>query len=340
MTQSINNTRVSQFTSLPSPAEIFTQFPSNEKVNATVITARETIQNIIDGKDDRKLVVMGPCSIDDPKSALEYAAKLYDLQQKVQDKMFLVMRAYFEKPRTTVGWKGLVYDPHLDNSAEIEYGIKQARELLIQINEMGLPTATEVLGPMIIQYYSDLISWTAIGARTTESQIHRELASGLSMPVGFKNGTRGNVGVAVDAIVSARAKHHFVGLDESGRLAVVETTGNSYGHIIFRGGTDGPNYSAEHIAEAEAAMHAADLKPAFIVDCSHGNSNKDHTKQAQVWHDVWQQIRSGNNSIIGFMLESHLSAGKQNMSDDRKYGVSLTDACISWEETEKLVLGV
>ncbi len=332
-----NNLRVSSFKDISSPKELRDKIPITDASLETVLRARGDIQNIIDGKDDRKIVIVGPCSIHNYDQALEYAQKLNELRKELEDKLVIIMRTYFEKPRTTVGWKGFLYDPHLDDSYDLQEGVKLSRRLLLKINEMGLPTATEVLGPIVIQYYSDLICWSAIGARTAESQTHRELASGLSMPVGFKNGTEGNLDVAINAILSARAKHSFLGMNEEGKVAIVETTGNEYGHIILRGGKNGPNYSTESVKETTDLCIDAEITPAVIVDCSHANSGKDFKKQAEVWHDVWKQVKNADDSIKGFMLESNLKEGNQKIAGDLLYGVSVTDSCIGFEETAHLL---
>ncbi len=332
-----NNLRVSSFKDIASPNDVRQEVPITDKSLSTVVRAREDIQNIIDGKDDRKIVIVGPCSIHNYDQALEYARKLNELRIKTEDKLVIIMRTYFEKPRTTVGWKGFLYDPHLDGSYDLKEGVKLSRKLLLEINEMGLPTATEVLGPIVIQYYSDLICWSAIGARTAESQTHRELASGLSMPVGFKNGTEGNLDIAINAILSAKANHSFLGMDEDGKVAIVETTGNEYGHIILRGGKSGPNYSAESVKETADLCVNAGITPAIIVDCSHANSGKDFRNQSTVWNDVWRQIENGGDSIKGFMLESNLEEGNQKTGGDLKHGVSITDSCIGFAETIDLL---
>ncbi len=337
----INNIRVSSFEQIPSPEEIRKKVPVGKKARETVFYARQDLQKIIDGEDKRQIVIVGPCSIHDKDAALEYAGKLVKLQKKVGDKFVLVMRAYFEKPRTTVGWKGFIYDPYLDVSYSLQEGIIQARKLLAEINSMGLPTATEVLGPIVIQYYADLICWSAIGARTAESQTHRELASGLSMPVGFKNGTSGEVDIAVNAIISARTKHHFLGMDENGKVSVVSTKGNPYCHVILRGGKDSPNYSAADVKRAGYVCEEAGIEPRIMIDCSHANSGKDYKNQAKVWKSVIQQVKKGSTTIIGLMLESHLFEGSQKIGGgfgELKYGVSVTDSCIGWKETEKLIL--
>jgi len=312
----------------------------SEKAKETVVKGRAGIEAILDGRDSRKIVVVGPCSIHDADAALEYASKLKKLSEKVEDKLLIVMRTYFEKPRTTVGWKGFIYDPYLGDSYSLKEGVVLARKMLAEINEMGLPTATEVLGPIIIQYYADLICWSAIGARTAESQTHRELASGLSMPVGFKNGTEGNLDIAINAIVSAQASHHFVGMDDDGRVSVVDTSGNPYGHLILRGGKSGPNYSEADVAAAVKDCDDAKVMSSLIVDCSHANSGKDFRGQAAVWRNVWEQIRAGSH-IKGLMLESNLFEGSQSIGGgwgELKRGVSVTDSCMGWGETERLVM--
>lgn len=341
MNSKINNLRVTSFGEIASPAKVLSQAKITKRATETVVKAREDIQNILDGKDSRKIVIVGPCSIHDTKAALEYAEKLNALRKKVEDKFVIVMRAYLEKPRTTIGWKGFIYDPYLDDSYSLKEGVVLARKLLIEINDMGLPTGTEVLGPIVIQYYSDLICWSAIGARTAESQTHRELASGLSMPVGFKNGTEGNVDVAVNAILSAEAAHSFLGMDNEGKVSVVGTTGNPYGHIILRGGVSGPNYSSDDVARAANFCKKAGVNPRIIIDCSHANSEKDFRNQAKVWENVMGQIRKGSDNIVGLMMESNLSEGSQKISGgwgEMKYGVSVTDSCIGWAETKSLIM--
>ena len=335
----INNLRVSAFGDIASPSEVLRQAKITDRAAETVVKAREDIQNILDGKDHRKIIIVGPCSIHDSEAALEYAEKLNALRKKVEGKFVIVMRTYFEKPRTTIGWKGFIYDPYLDDSYSLKEGVVLARKMLIEINDMGLPTGTEVLGPIVIQYYSDLICWSAIGARTAESQTHRELASGLSMPVGFKNGTEGNVDVAVNAILSAESPHNFLGMDDEGKVSVVSTTGNPYGHIILRGG-NGTNYSSKDVALATNFCKKAGVKPRIIIDCSHANSEKDHRNQVKVWDDVMGQIKNGSENIMGLMLESNLFEGSQKISsnlDEMKYGISVTDSCISWDETKKII---
>jgi len=335
-----NNLRVAAFEDIATPGEAMSRAPLTKDAEATVIKGRNNLQDILDAKDNRKIIITGPCSIHNYDEALEYAVKLNKLRAKVEDKLVIVMRTYLEKPRTTIGWKGFIYDPYLDNSYSLDKGVEMARELLIEINTLGLPTATEVLGPMSIQYYSDLVCWGAIGARTAESQTHRELSSGLSMPVGFKNGTKGNADISINAILSARAEHHFLGMDEDGKVSIVRTLGNPYGHIILRGGSNGPNYSPEDVAQAEKDCLEAGITPRIIVDCSHANSEKDHRNQANAWQAVWEQINDGSDSIVGLMLESYLKEGNQKIAGgwgELEYGVSVTDACINFEETEKLI---
>ena len=335
------NVNVAGYSLLPTPKQVQAQFPVSEKSRQVVAEGRETIRNILDGKDSRLFVVIGPCSIHDTKAALEYAEKLKALSDKVRDKFVLVMRVYFEKPRTTVGWKGLVNDPSMDDSFHIEDGIKIARKLLVQLTEMGLPTATEALDPIVPQYLSELISWSAIGARTTESQTHREMASGLSMPVGFKNGTDGNIQVAINAMKSALAPHSFLGIDPDGRISVFQTKGNPYSHVVLRGGDNQPNFDAASIARCKQELEKAGLRQSIMVDCSHGNSNKDHRRQPGVFAEVLAQIAAGNRSIVGMMVESNLAEGSQSIPKDLsqlKYGVSVTDKCIDWATTEKMIL--
>jgi 3-deoxy-7-phosphoheptulonate synthase len=312
----------------------------SEQANATVVEGRKSLQNILSGTDKRMLAVVGPCSIHDREAAVEYAEKLRELAERVKDTLRIVMRVYFEKPRTTIGWRGMITDPDLDGSYNIEKGLKRARELLLTINEMGLPTGSEMLDPIVPQYISDLVAWAAIGARTTESQTHREMASGLSMPVGFKNGTSGNLQLALDAMSSSVHPHSFIGIDQEGRTCVVHTKGNEYVHIILRGGRSGPNYYEENVEDAEELLKNTGLNPAVMIDCSHANSGKNHEKQSRVLRSVREQRRRGNRSIIGFMMESNLAAGNQAIPKDLKdleYGCSVTDQCIGWEETERLI---
>ena len=325
---------------LITPKAVKSKLPGNRKAFETVIQGRHELEAILDEKDRRLFVVLGPCSIHDPQAAYEYAVKLKRLAGLVKSTMVLIMRVYFEKPRTTIGWKGLINDPDMDDSFHIEKGILLARRLLLKFTEMGLPAATEALDPIIPQFIADLISWSAIGARTTESQTHREMASGLSMPVGFKNATDGSIQVALNGLKSARSSHHFLGINQNGQTAVYRTTGNPYSHIVLRGGAK-PNYDAASIEACEKALEAAGLPKNIVVDCSHGNSNKDYRLQPVAFNAVLDQIEKGNRSVVGFMLESNLNEGNQPLQKDRsklKYGVSITDACINWVTTEELLL--
>jgi len=325
---------------LITPKKVKSKLPGTKKAYETVLKGRKEVEAILDHKDRRLFVVLGPCSIHDPQAAYEYATRLKRLAGMVSSTMLLVMRVYFEKPRTTTGWKGLINDPDMNDSFHIEKGILLARKILLRFTEMGLPTSTEALDPIIPQYIADLISWSAIGARTTESQTHREMASGLSMPVGLKNATDGSIQVALNGIKSARTSHHFLGIDQNGQTAVFRTTGNPYAHIVLRGGSK-PNYDAASIAACEKALAEAGLPVNIVVDCSHGNSNKDYRLQPTAFNAVIDQIEAGNRSVVGFMLESHLNEGNQPVQKDRsklKYGVSITDACINWVTTEELLL--
>jgi len=326
---------------LPTPEVVKKALPLTRNVEAAVCAGRETIRNIMDRKDHRLFVIVGPCSIHDIKAAHEYALKLNTLADKVKDTLFIVMRVYFEKPRTTIGWKGLINDPDMDDSFHIEKGLYMARELLLHIADSGLPAATEALDPIMPQYLSDLITWTAIGARTAESQTHREMASGLSTPVGFKNSTDGSLSVVMNAMQSAAQPHHFLGINQKGQSAVFHTRGNKYGHTVLRGGGGRANYDRKSISIYEDILKNAGMPANVVVDCSHGNSNKDPEKQPDVVRDCCQQIVDGNQSIIGLMLESHLHEGNQRIPDDLselKYGVSVTDACMGWATTEALLL--
>ncbi len=333
----IQNVNVASFQKLITPKEILKAIPLPKESEKTVLQARQVLQNIIKHKDKRKFMIVGPCSIHDPEAAKEYAARLLLLAKKVEKHLFLVMRTYFEKPRTTVGWKGYVNDPFLNNTFDVGEGLLRSRRLLCDITKLGLPVATEALDPIVPQYVSDLICWTAIGARTTESQTHREMASGLSSPVGFKNNTDGNISVAINAMKSAEQKHWFLGIDQEGCTSVVETRGNHCCHLILRGGAKGPNYDSVSINQAELALQKAGLNPAIVVDCSHDNSKKDYTLQPLVLSDCINQIISGNKSIVGFMIESNLNAGNQPLGADLEYGVSITDGCIDWSNTENMV---
>jgi 3-deoxy-7-phosphoheptulonate synthase len=334
--RSIENLNVDTFEGLITPDELKREVPLPEAIRQTVLGARSTIRDILDGKDHRLFVVVGPCSVHDPAAALDYAQRLAVLAREIDDTILVVMRVYFEKPRTTTGWKGLVNDPYLNDSFRIQDGLRIARKLLVDIGSLGLPTATEALDPISPQYLQDLISWSAIGARTTESQTHRELASGLSCPVGFKNGTDGGLTVAVNALKSALSSHRFLGIDETGRVAVVHTRGNGHAHVVLRGGSQGPNYDSVHIALAERELAKAGVPGGIVVDCSHANSNKDPTLQPLVLDNVANQIVEGNRSIVGVMLESNLAGGNQSIPADLsqlRYGVSVTDGCLDWEST-------
>jgi 3-deoxy-7-phosphoheptulonate synthase len=337
------NLNVLELTPLVTPHALKTELKASPEILTHVLDTRAAIRAILAGDDPRLLVVVGPCSIHDPKAALEYAERLARLRQDVQDRFLILMRVYFEKPRTTTGWKGLIYDPHLDGSADIAHGLRTARRLLLDINAMGIPTATEMLDPIVPQYIADLVSWVAIGARTTESQTHRQMASGLSMPIGFKNGTDGNIQIAVDAMESARHPHSFLGIDEKGQIAIVHTSGTETGHLILRGGKSGSNYDAASIQDACQRMSARSLRPAIMVDCSHGNTGKKFAAQEKVWTDVLAQRAAGNRALIGMLVESNLFEGSQPLSANLstlRYGVSVTDACIGWETTERMLRGV
>ena len=336
----INNVNVLSQDLLPTPQQVKDRLPLSTSAEDTVLHGRETVRRILDRQDPRLFVVVGPCSIHDIKAAREYAARLKQLAEEVSDTLYLIMRVYFEKPRTTVGWKGLINDPLMDDSFHIEKGLHMARELLLHLAEMGLPTATEALDPITPQYLSDLITWTAIGARTTESQTHREMASGLSTPLGFKNGTDGSLTVAINALHSAAREHHFLGINQEGQCAVFRTRGNRYGHIVLRGGNGRPNYDSVSIALAEKELIKGQLPVNIAVDCSHANSNKDPAVQPLVADNCVNQILEGNRSIVALMLESNLSAGSQSIPADLsqlRYGVSVTDPCIDWATTEQLL---
>jgi len=336
----IYNVNVAAQDVLLTPEEVKQRVPMTPRAQSTVLDGRLTVENILDRSDHRFLVVVGPCSIHDPDAALDYAQRLKRLATEVSDTLYIVMRVYFEKPRTTTGWKGLINDPHMNDSFDIEEGLQLARRLLRDINELGLPAGTEALDPISPQYLSDLIAWSAIGARTTESQTHREMASGLSTPVGFKNGTDGGLLVAVNALLSVSKPHSFLGIDQNGQVAVIRTKGNRYGHIVLRGGAKGPNYDSVTVALVEKELARNALPANIVVDCSHANSNKDPSLQPLVMSDVVHQVMEGNQSIVGTMLESNINSGSQpipaNLTQLR-YGVSVTDACIDWTATEKLL---
>jgi len=337
----LNDLNIEANEPLITPEQLKQEIPLSDLAADTVAQGRQVIRDILDGKDHRLFVVIGPCSIHDIKAAHEYAERLKVLAAQVSDSLYLVMRVYFEKPRTTVGWKGLINDPYLDDSFKIQDGLHIGRQLLLDLAEMGLPTATEALDPISPQYLQDLISWSAIGARTTESQTHREMASGLSSAVGFKNGTDGSLTVAINALQSVSSPHRFLGIDQRGQVSVVMTKGNAYGHVVLRGGNGKPNYDSVSVTLCEQALVKAKVKPNIMVDCSHANSNKDAALQPLVMDNVANQIVEGNNSIVGLMVESHLGFGSQPIPADLsqlEYGVSVTDACIDWAMTEKSIL--
>lgn len=334
-----DNLNIKHFKPLLTPKEIKDAFPESVQIAHFVASSRKIVQDILVNRDERRLVIVGPCSLHDEKATLEYAHRLKKLQDDVSDKILLVMRAYFEKPRTTLGWKGMIYDPHLDNTYDIEEGLRKARRLLIGIAEIGLPTATEFLDPIVPQYLADLISWAAIGARTTESQIHRQMASGLSMPVGFKNSVEGNLTCAIDAIKAAGSAHSFMGIDRNGQVTIAETLGNKYGHLVMRGGSGSPNYGSEYVAFTDVLLQKAGIDTGVVIDCSHANSEKNYKKQRQVFLNVAEQIHEGTRLITGVMLESFLGEDRQPMDkpEHLQYGVSLTDSCIDWDETEAMI---
>ena len=337
----VQNVNILETAPLISPADLKQQHPLSDEDATFVYESRQAVKGILSGDDQRLIAIVGPCSIHDPKIAVEYAQQLARIAQTVQDRIVVVMRVYFEKPRTTTGWKGLINDPGLNDTFDLTTGLNLAREILLEVNQAGLPAATEMLEPITPQYIADLITVASIGARTTESQTHRQMASGLSMPVGFKNGTDGSFEVATNAMKAARAPHRFLGIDEHGKTCVISTRGNDLGHLILRGGRTGPNYDAASLAQAEELLRAASLPPRFVVDCSHANSNKDYRQQPVVWNDVIQQRANGNDTIVGLMLESNLKAGQQKLGDDPsalEYGVSITDGCISIEQTEELLM--
>ncbi|MCX6548657.1 MAG: 3-deoxy-7-phosphoheptulonate synthase [Acidobacteria bacterium] len=336
--QPTENLNIEAFETLPTPEEVHARLPLTEAAARTVVEGRRTLERILDRTDPRLFVVVGPCSIHDPVAGADYARRLKALADEVADTMVLVMRVYFEKPRTSTGWKGYINDPRMDDTFHIEEGLQKARAFLLEVNGLGLPAGTEALDPIAPQYLGDLIAWTAIGARTSESQTHREMSSGLSTPVGFKNGTDGSVDTAINAILSAASPHSFLGLSNQGRSSVVRTRGNSYGHLVLRGGGDRPNYDTVSIAMAEQALAKAKLAGNIVVDCSHANSGKKPELQPLVLRDCLNQIACGNRSIVGLMLESFLEAGNQSIPADLKqmrYGCSVTDACIDWATTER-----
>lgn len=337
----IDDINISSMQPLITPAQLKAELPLSEQAYQTVLKGRESVRKILDGEDKRLFVVIGPCSIHDPKAAHEYADRLKALSEQVKDTLCIIMRVYFEKPRTTVGWKGLINDPNMDDSFDIEKGLRIGRQLLLSLNEKGLPCATEALDPNSPQYLQDLISWSAIGARTTESQTHREMSSGLSSPVGFKNGTDGGFSVAINAMQAVQHGHNFLGLNNEGQVSIIRTRGNQYGHVVLRGGNGKPNYDATSVAQAETALIKAKVSQNIMVDASHANSNKDPYLQPLVLKNVTEQILNGNKSIVGLMIESHLKGGRQDIPTnlcDLTYGQSVTDGCIDWETTEKVLI--
>lgn len=343
VTTPIDDANIRSIDLLITPAELKKELPLSDAARETVANGRDVIRNILDGKDHRLFIVIGPCSIHDTKAAIEYAKRLKALAEQVQDTLYLVMRVYFEKPRTTVGWKGLINDPYMDDSFKIQDGLRLGRKLLLELNELGLPCATEALDPMSPQYLHDLIAWSAIGARTTESQTHREMSSGLSSPVGFKNGTDGGLKVATNALVSVQSPHSFLGINNDGKVAIINTAGNAYGHVVLRGGDGKPNYDSVSVALAERELDKAKVSKNIMIDASHANSNKDPALQPLVMDNVANQIVEGNTSIVGMMIESHLKFGRQDIPKDLsqlEYGKSVTDGCIDWETTEKAVLSM
>jgi 3-deoxy-7-phosphoheptulonate synthase len=330
---------------LLSPDELKAELPITPEASEVVYRAREDVRNVLRGRDPRVLVIVGPCSIHDPDAALDYAQRLSTVRDRYQRELLIIMRVYFEKPRTTVGWKGLINDPHLNGSHDISTGLKIGRKLFLDLAQRGMPVATEMLDPIVPQYLADLVSWTAIGARTTESQTHREMASGLSMPVGYKNGTDGGLTVAINAMVAASRAHSFLGIDGNGRVAVVQTSGNPDGHIVLRGGNAGPNYSPEHVVKAAQALSKAGVYTRLLVDCSHDNSGKSYLKQPDVLEDVARQVAAGSQDILGVMIESNIVAGRQEHKEGMSrselvYGQSITDACVDLTTTEQMLAGL
>jgi 3-deoxy-7-phosphoheptulonate synthase len=332
--------RIVDTTLLKSPDDVTRELPLSERAASVVFGARQEIQAVLHAEDTRPLCIVGPCSIHDPEAALDYAGRLLALKQRFSQELLLVMRVYFEKPRTTVGWKGLINDPHLDGSYDIPAGIRSARRLLLNLAELGMPAATEMLDPIIPQYIADLVSWTAIGARTTESQTHREMASGLSMPVGFKNGTDGGLSVAINAMIAASRPHSFLGIDPGGHVGVVRTRGNPHTHLVLRGGNLGSNYSLAQISAAARALEKAQINARVLVDCSHDNSRKNHLNQPDVLSEVGEQVRAGSADVLGVMVESNILDGKQELGSDKSrlnYGQSITDACVDFATTERML---
>jgi 3-deoxy-7-phosphoheptulonate synthase len=338
--QKTENLRVESVTRLKTPQDLKRRLPADKAARNTVIAGRAAVRAVLNSEDPRLLTVIGPCSIHDPAAALDYAGRLAALRDQVQDRLLIVMRVYFEKPRTTIGWKGFINDPHLDDSCDMVYGLRTARKLMLDILALGLPIATEFLDPIIPQYTADLVSWAAIGARTVESQTHREMASGLSMPVGLKNTTDGGVQRAIDAILACQSPHSFLGIDQSGRSSIVKTTGNPYTHLVLRGGGGKTNYHADKVNAAAEKLRAAGLRDKMMVDCSHANSGKVPARQADVWNNLLEQRTHPDCPVIGAMIESFIEEGSQPISDSLQYGLSITDACIDWKTTVALLGGV
>jgi len=333
-----SDVRIHSLDPLVPPRTLKEEVPASEASLETVLESRRVIQSIVSGHDRRMLAVVGPCSIHDPEAALDYARRLKRLHDELEDRVFLVMRVYFEKPRTRLGWRGLILDPHLDGSYDIQTGLRTARQLLRDITDMGLPAGSEMLDPIVPQYTDDLTSWASIGARTIESQTHREMASGLSMPIGFKNSTDGSIEVAVNALASSRNPHSFIGIDPEGRTCVLNTTGNEFGHVILRGGRTGPNYHDESVEEAVGMLEKAGYPPAVMIDCSHSNSLKDPSRQQKILRSAVRQRREGQDALVGVMIESNLGYGRQDIPENRAdllYGVSITDPCLDWDTTEE-----
>jgi len=340
----IYDTNIQEYRELASPEDIKEEIPSDEEAKEVVLENREAVRKILSGEDSRKILIIGPCSIHNTEEALEYAKNLSRLQEKIKDKFLILMRTYFEKPRSTIGWKGLINDPDLNGSFNIEKGLKKARKLLLDINKLGIGCATEFLDPTVPQYLDDLVSWAAIGARTTESQTHREMASGLSMPVGFKNTTQGTVKPAINSLKSSASAHSFLGTNKQGKISIVKTKGNPDCHIILRGGKSGPNYHEKTIKEIQEQLYKEDVQEGVVVDCNHGNSNKNYEEQEDIFQDVLDQIKNGNNSILGFMIESNLEEGNQKLPansqgrEELERGISITDPCLGWNDTERIIL--
>ncbi len=342
MTSQIHNKNIESESVITSPIDLKKIISVSEQGKENILSSRKTVEDIFLGNDGRLIVIVGPCSIHDIKAAKEYALKLQSLQKEVEKSIYIIMRVYFEKPRTTVGWKGLISDPDMDNSLDVEKGLRQGRELLVWLAEEGIPTGTEALNPITPQYLADLISWCAIGARTTESQTHREMSSGLSMPVGFKNGTDGNLTMAINAIKACSSKQSFLGINDKGQISTFKAKGNKSSHIILRGGAQ-PNYNKDAVANCEKLLKENGLSERIMIDCSHDNSNQDYRNQGKVVEDINSQLLSGNKSIFGVMLESNLFSGKQKIlenKNDMQYGVSVTDGCIDWKETEEVIRGL